>query len=291
MPEYKKQHIIATNYLKGFSKIDYYKNSKANCPVWIYNIEENSLKNKSPHNIAWRPYYYSSIDENGTYKHLIEKEFSKLENMANILIRKIDSNIRDIRRNKEITILTEEDRILLIHFIFWHMKKVPAVVDELYDKLSTEYKEISKKYNSTFNETEVKNKTLELMINMGAGKEFDFIKTLMQKDFSIVFLSSDKSSFITTDNPVVRFNKTDKNGIGIDTTEIYFPINQRCLIFLHGNGNKFEYLKFSKRSYLYQQNKFIASKAKYFIVSRDKEYLIKILKDLNYKIKDSLKAP
>ncbi|MDP3150271.1 MAG: DUF4238 domain-containing protein [Ignavibacteria bacterium] len=286
MPEYKKQHIIAENYLKGFSLVDYYKNNKANCPVWIYNLKEQTLKFKSPNNIAWRPYYYSYIDKNGDYEHYLEKEFSKLESMTNILIRKIDTNIRNIRQNREIPILTEEDRVLLVHFIFWHMKKIPSVVDWIYDEVKNAYTEISKRHNNTFRESMIKNRTLELMMNMGTGKEFDFVKVLLQKDFRIAFLSNDKSSFITTDNPVVRFNKTSTDGIGIESTEIYFPINQRCLILLHGVGNKFEYLRLSDRKLLYKQNRFMALKAKYFIISRDKEYLIKILKDLKYEIKD-----
>lgn len=282
MAEYKKQHIIAENYLKGFSKIDYFRSDERNFPVWIYNLQEKTLKLRSPHNIAWRPDYYSSVDKNGKYQHALEKEFSQLECMINLLFRRIDSNIRDIRRKKEIEPLTEDDRILMIHFIFWHMKKVPSVVDRVHREVKEMFSQLTTKYGATFSEAEVKNKTLELIVGIGTGKAFDFVKALLDKNFRIAFLSSDESSFITTDNPVVRFNITDTDGIGLDSTEIYFPISQRCLALLFDKGNRFEYQILSDRKRIFQLNKFIASKAKYFIISRDKEYIVKILEELGY---------
>ena len=284
MPEYKKQHFIAENYLKGFSRIDYFTTVGANYPIWIYDIEKKSLKFRSPHNIAWRPYYYSSIDENGEYEHKLEKDFSKLEGLINILIRRIDSNIRHIRKREEIKPLTEDDRMLLIHFIYWHMKKIPSVVDNIHSEVSKMFTEIAQRYESTFSEAVVKNATLEIMRDIGTRPEYDYVKALLQKNCRIAFLSNDDTSFITTDNPVVRFNKTDTNGIAKDSTEIYFPLNQRCIVFLHGNGDKFEYLRLSNRKYLFEHNKFVASNARYIIIGRDREYLIKILNSLKYEI-------
>ncbi len=185
MAEYKKQHIISENYLKGFSSVDYYKDIKRNCPVWFYDIKNKTLKLKSPHNIAWKPYYYSKIDKDGKYEHFIEKEFSKLESLVSTLIRKIDKNVRNIRKKREIDILTEEDRILLIHFIFWHMKKVPSNIDTIYEGVKELYTELSQKYDEVFTESEIKNETLDLMMKVGNGEKFDFIKILSQKDFRI----------------------------------------------------------------------------------------------------------
>lgn len=282
MAEYKKQHILAENYLKGFSDEDYYKNTQSSCPIWFYDILNKELKYKSPKNVAWLPYYYSKINESGEYEHFIEKEFSKLESLISILVRKIDSNVWKLRKNKKIDPLTNEDRILLIHFIFWHMKKVPSTIDAIYERIKEIYTDLSKIHNITFTEAEVKNETLDLMLKIGNGEKFDFINVLSEKDFRIVWLSNDKSSFITTDTPVTRFNKMDNNGIAIESTEIYFPLNQRAMILLHGNGNLHVYQKVIDRKQLYELNKFVASNAKYFIVARDKEYLTKILSDLNY---------
>lgn len=288
MAEYKKQHIIAENYLKGFSSVDYYRDTNQNCPVWFYDIKKKTLKLKSPHNIAWKPYYYSKIDKDGNYQHFIEQEFSRLESLVSTLIRKIDKNVRNIRRKRKIELLTEEDRILLIHFIFWHMKKVPSNIDTIYENVKEIYTEFSEKYNESFTEAEIKNQTLDVMMKLGSGEKFDFIKALSQKDFRIVWLSSDESSFITTDTPVNRFNKTNKNGIGIESTEIYFPLNQRILLLLHGYGNKYQFEKAYDRKRLYQLNRFVASNAKYFIITRDKEYMIKILNDLKYEISSAI---
>ncbi len=287
MPEHKKQHIIPGNYLKGFSKVDYFKNDNDNFPVWIYDLEKKTLKIKSPQNIAWRPYYYSFINENGDYQHSLEEEFSKLEGMVNALVREIDSNIRHFRDVKEIPILTHNDRMLLIHFIFWNMEKVPSIVEPLHKGIKEILVELSQKYNSPFSEAEAKNRTLQLMMEIGTRGEFDFVKVLSRKDFRIIYLPNNDTSFVTTDNPVVRFNNTDADGIAIPSTEIYFPLNQRCMVFLHGTGNKFEYFKFSIRKDIYQLNKVIAANAQYFIIARDKEYLVKILNELKYEFKNS----
>jgi hypothetical protein len=144
------------------------------------------------------------------------------------------------------------------------------------------FSELKAKFGASFTEAEVKNRTLGLLVDIGAGKQFDFVRILSEKNFRMIFLSNDNSSFITTDNPVVRFNKSDADGIGIHTTEIYFPISQRCLAFLHGRGDKFEYMSLSNRKLVFELNTFMASKAKYFIIARDRDYLIKILEKLNY---------
>lgn len=286
MSKYKKQHYLSEFYINGFASKSIFSNytCKDLYQVWIYDIENKTIKCKSPDNIAWEPYYYSQILKNGEYDHKLEKSLSKLENKVSKVIEKVNANIKRIRNNKSIIQMNDEDRFVIIEFIFWNMKKVPSIIDKLHNDIHASFIEISNKFQSEFKPAEVKNKTIELICNLGKNYGYDFVDVLNKKNFRFIYLRNDKSCFVTTDNPVVRLNKTDSDGIGLDSTEIYFPLTQRCLIFLHQIGNKYEFVGYSDRKYLLKHNIYMASKATKMIISRDKEYLIKIVDNLGYEI-------
>ncbi|GAH69686.1 unnamed protein product, partial [marine sediment metagenome] len=84
------------------------------------------------------------------------------------------------------------------------------------------------------------------------------------------------------DNPVVRINKNDPNGIIYDSTQIYLPLNQRAILKLYGRGNELIVQNYQDISEVFKLNCFIAKNATEYIICSNSDYLVRILESIKY---------
>ena len=61
--------------------------------LWICDINKKTLKQRSPLNVAKKPYYYSVKDKDGEYDHRLEKEFANIEGPIRELFNRINCDI------------------------------------------------------------------------------------------------------------------------------------------------------------------------------------------------------
>jgi len=287
MAEHKIQHFLPQTYLKGFSK-------KEKSPIGdkidvlnIYDFKKQTLKGRQTNKIAWKPYYYSFKDENGELDHSMEKKFSELEDFTKRIFSIIDDDISKIIENKhsEIKKIMPIDKDLLITFVFMMLKRVPKQLEEIQNGLKKIAIDIKEKYpEAIISDEEIKKRTILVMHELGLSNEFNILEKLKSKNILFAYIHNDKTSFLTTDNPVVFWRKEGPPGIGYDDTEIRFPINKRCLLVLHGIGEKIEITQFSNRKRIYEWNLYMAKYAKDLIIARDSDLVRAICKDLNLNI-------
>ncbi|NQV17111.1 MAG: DUF4238 domain-containing protein [Armatimonadetes bacterium] len=287
MAHYKKQHFLSQFYLKGFSRPNPHPKSKG-CQNWFYDIIKRKICFQEPHNFAFRHYMYSKISKDGSYDPSLEKYFSRLENKMKVLFNKIDNNIFAIRNNKEIMQFDNSEKELLIQFLFWNIKKNPSMKKKIekmiLNKIVNDDSLLVSEKDFDNIKIFIQNTTVDLIKNLGDEEEEKIMNILLNKNVFFFYLSNDESSFITIDNPIVIFNQSNLDGIIYENTEIYFPLNSRCLIWLFETGRKFIFKKMPNRKKLFELNVYIAKKAKELIISRDKKYLLKIIKKLKYPI-------
>lgn len=289
MAEYKNQHYLPQSYLNGFTKVEKAPNGEKTDLLWIYDINKKNLKQRSPLNIAKKPYYYSVKDKEGEYDHRLEKEFSKIEGSVKELFNRINSDL-DIfinKSNEKLNRLMPEDKELLITFVFLMLKRVPTIMDEVKDemtKIARSQEDKYKEVNLNISSEVIKRNSLWIVENLGLSQEYNIPKKFASKKILISYISNDKSSFITSDNPVTRWRKKGPAGFGFDDTEIYFPINQRCFLTMYDSGEDIGILKLTNRKQIYSLNLYNARFAKEMLISRDRELIEKICKVLKYEI-------
>lgn len=294
---FKNQHYLSKFYLKGFTK-KYVFNKVKSYNLWIYNKTENRLILKQPDNTCVKSYFYSKINEDGSYNHQLEKELSKIEDKVKIVIDKILKNIYRLIESKDLRLIsiTSKDIDYLIEFVVWQIKRIPLYFDSIdgqYFKFKEKMKEELNRILSNTNSEEIidevldfnsfKNSKIDLIQNLGTESNMNFYEAIRNKNIIIYYITNNESSFITTDNPVIRINyeQKDKNGIGIPSTCIFFPLHKRCCLFLYGLGNSFGFHSLLRSEDINYINDLIANSFYNIIISRDKELINNLIKKMN----------
>jgi len=121
---------------------------------------------------------------------------------------------------------------------------------------------------------------LDSIRNLGQGGELDLKAEFDKKNRIIICTEHPEATFITSDNPFVRFNKTNKNGIAVEGTEMYYPITSNMLLFMCGNGNRKEFVLERSRPFLREFNTLMAKSAKRYLFSKSDRLLRRILKNM-----------
>jgi len=143
-------------------------------------------------------------------------------------------------------------------------------------------KELVTKYTSFFSDREsVDEAVLDTLGSIGDDDNGDFRAILNKKNKTLYYIESEEMGFITTDEPVIRFNKSESNGIGIVSTEIYFPLSSKVLLCLSEVGGEELMMLMDDNEKLMQLNSYIARKAKKYIFASTKEQI----DDMGIKVK------
>lgn len=242
MSDHRKQHYLSKFYLEGFTFKKRIKKGITSNVLWLYDKEKKELIEKSPSSVCWELYYYSFLNNEGKLDHTIEESFSYLEYQMKLLIDKITHNIFNIDKHKP-SHLTSDDVNILLNFIFLNMKKTPKLIDDLKNKVEISSKYIESQLPVILTDSYKKKSVLKLMLDIGSQYTTDFIKLLSNRNIYIFYLKDNDYSILTTDNPVVRFNKDKPDGLKYYDTELYFPLRNNCLITIRDKGNLINYIE------------------------------------------------
>jgi hypothetical protein len=271
---FEKQHYLSQFYLKGFGKRNSNPKSEA-IQNWVYFINEKKVKLKEPKNIAYKSHMYSKIKGNKKYDHTLEKYFGDIENAVAPLFIKISDQVKKWNTTNSTFNFEQKDKILLILFVFWSMKKTPAIkekiVHEIHRKIKDDIGVNYLLYSSEISEF-VNKSYVDSIPNLDGNNDLEMFNILLNKNIYFI-TSSSGTSFLTSDNPVVVFNPTGTNGIIHERSEIYFALNHEILLMLHESGSTVRIFSLPDEEQK-EVNKLIAKNANELIVSFDKENLV-----------------
>ncbi len=159
----------------------------------------------------------------------------------------------------------------IIEFMVWQLRRHPDFVDDVYQKCKKSCERKGWKMKP-------KEMALDVISGFGRDEYFDFSAALEAKNKTIIFTTNVRTGFITTDEPFVRYNGTNPDGISHKNTEIYFPLSSNMLIYLHGNENKKSFRVDNDRKFLRDFNVYMAKKSKNYIFGNTKKHVESIVK-------------
>ncbi len=286
----KKQHYLAQFYLKGFCTFYNHNNvtkKKIKEKLWYYDVKRNEFRNQNILEVAAQNYFYSWTNEKGEKDFSVENSLQKFENQISPLINEINEFVIALRQRKDKTYnvtVNSNQRMWLLEFLRMMMVRVPALINTLNDGFINDMKESFPEILD-FKEKSLKEDLLKTALNVG-NYENKFTKIWFDREIWILFPSSPETSFITTDRPVVRFNKKGADGLAYDDTEVYLPLTQNCLLMVTSNESDVSKLRFSSlndKGLIRKHNKQQASYATEIVIGRDNALLESLLKNLKFK--------
>jgi len=272
--KYKTQHYLPACYLYGFTSISQREGSERvrNTRVWSYDIRASKVSERPIRNVATRPYLYSFTDgKSGTRNHRIEEMFSGLETAVTPVLQKAEAIGRQVIGRSPHASFTTAELNTLLDFVFYMMKRSPAQIEELQKAALKYFGETSR------TDEETKYLALATMLRVGLGSELNIPAELRKKNMHFFFTDPRKASWITSDQPFVRFNKHDRDGIGVAGTEMYFPVCSGCLLALFGDGRAVKYMGERDPAFVRYVNKFMVRKAKDLIVASSEAQLRRLI--------------
>lgn len=272
MPENKNQHYVSAFYLYHFTNEQQRRDSNGrnrDTKIWHYEKKKGLIKARPIKNVATESYVFSFKNNDGEYDHSLDEDLKKSEGAASEALAEIVKTVASFKKGitREVKL---DDSVFekIINFMVWQIRRHPDLVNEIHDQC----KDICKE-----KEWELKPKEMALEVVRGFGRDeySNFESILNQKNKSIIF--TEKTSFITTDVPFVRFNKSNPDGIGQEGTEIYFPLASNILLYLEGNGIKKSFKFENDRKFIKSLNVYMAKKSKNYIFGSTKEHIESIV--------------
>lgn len=225
------QHYVPQFYLKNFSN----KNKKEYITT-CYDIENNKS-------------YPSNIRKIAEGKNFYTKNSHKIEEKFNIIETKASKIINNIAKHKKIKYLNNMDnRIDLATFLALQdirtnetrktFQEQNKKICEYLDKYELEGD--MSKFREFVDEDNIRLFHLDF-INQDQGK---YISLFLLKKWSLIYNKTD-TPFLTSDNPLVKFNPNGKIGLLCDHIHIFFPITSKlCLCLLDPyNYSNYEKIK------------------------------------------------
>ncbi|OHD57455.1 MAG: hypothetical protein A2Y33_05660 [Spirochaetes bacterium GWF1_51_8] len=289
----KKQHFLPKFYLKGFTSKHFFKGNESEC-FWVYDKVNKGITKGSPEKDFTASYYYSYIKPDGSYDHDLEKQLSKVEYNASKAIKNIIRIIHKKIKNESISeIISEEDLDAIIEFTVWQIKRVPSIVDLINSKIDEFKNNLVDEYsflygvdasnemvNKVLHPDSINKKKLDLIKELGNDDMINFFSAIKRKNIRIFYISKNEFSFITSDNPVIRINNNEPNGLNIASTRIFFPLHKKLLILFYEHGKSIDFYKVANYQELLYINKSISLFCHQKLISRDKEMLETIREEL-----------
>jgi hypothetical protein len=273
----KKQHYISAFYLCNFTNNLQKENSKGSCrntKIWHYEKSKAQIKERPIEKLATESYIFSFKNDDGEYDHSLDEELKKDEELAAKALTLLGDIVASFK--KGLTRSVEIDNNVfnaIIKYIVWQVKRDPDLVNKIHNEWIEKCKE--KKWD-----LKPKEMALKVVSKLGEDDYLDLESVLNEKNMSIIFTTNPKTSFITTDVPLVRFNKSEADGIGYESTEIYFPLSSNTLLYLQGKGNSKTFRLENDRKFIKSLNVYMAKKSKRYIFGNTQEHVASIVKCL-----------
>jgi len=286
MAQNKQQHYVPAFYLYNFTHPDQKAASqglsKRETRIYYYDFRKGRIFERPIKKVAIESYLYSYKNTDGSYDHSLDAEIQKVESAASTAIEELSQIVKCISKSKAITVPIKDSLIdSIMELLFWQIKRHPDIISEMQSEC--EQWCLQKGYSPE----KARKMALESVRRLGAHPECDIISELNRKNKTIIFTVTPKAHFITSDKPFVRFNRTGKNGISVEGTEMYFPITSSLLLFMCGNGPRKEMQPETSRPFLRQFNTYMARSAQNYLFGRSDRYLERLLRNLRNKSNDA----
>ena len=218
------EHYIPQMYLRQFSE------NKKN----LYRYDVNNLDRppevRSIKRICRRIDMYEPIDKEGAYiiPNHIENRFERIETKASKIIETINAKAQNERCLSCSSILTEEEKSVLIIFITALMFRDPDTIDLGIKSLHASNPDIDIK--------DARNYTLYNLLPLGVDSEWDkktIIRTATERLSGMAFQIgiTTEDVIITSDRPYVVW-PSDKNESYNRPKAIIFPLTSRLVLYL-----------------------------------------------------------
>jgi len=184
--------------------------------------------------LAFRRLQYSFKTNAGTYSHTLEKGFADLESKFVGVMKRLGEIIHVAKTGGVAQSLATEDHATLCEYIFIHMIRVPAALDPVRKGIEEIGNAVEQDFGLPKDPDEDQRWTVYALANIGAKFGPKAQDLLMRKIMRIEFFPRTKTSIITCDNPVVRAG--NPGGLVFPETQVFFPLDQRSFVRLHGSG-------------------------------------------------------
>ena len=254
----KAQHYVPRFYLQYFidkNKFDYEQDF-----LWIFERPKKIPFRKSPKNIAFVNYFYSFQLEN-KYNYVIEDMISKIENDVQNIFKEIINDTADFTKDINREILSTF--ICLMNYRTIKSKEVFKIFFQNYikskfieninnDGFKIKYKRYlqetgkeelevptGSEFVNVFNKLEITT-TQEDRLKMMLEMTKKMIPYVYQRNWTLLIPKEDNRFFITSDNPVLFYNKNINNqnympGYAVSDTDIIFPISPKHCLYISYN--------------------------------------------------------
>lgn len=285
----KRHHYLPQFYLERFCRDGGFS---------VFDRERNEFRKQTPINTALKSHYYSVEDKTGKKDTRIESFLSELEGHAKQIVQKLEH-----REN-----IVDDEKKELALFIAFMMNRVPdfekainkiesTLIQRMADTLFSDEERLKSILQERSEDTEGasdisakelvefhksgnfeivihRNESLRMMVDVSLNTANYF----RQMDWGI-FHCQDRTSFITTDNPVVLVPPSDYEqgfwGVGILTkgAQKLFPLSQTACLVMLDHGNAISHSNVDQLT-TRQINLILAAYSDRFVIGRD-ETLVK----------------
>ena len=279
MTKNKNQHYVPAFYLYNFTN-DQQRHAAKGMPhrktnIYHYDFRRKCVRERPIENVAIESYLLSHKKADGRYDHSLDDEVQAVEDRAAKAIEELNDIFKFALTTKPRTTEIRNSVINdLMELLFWQIKRHPEILGDL----KIDFEQYLMENNRS--PQDAKQMALRVIKEMGSGGAHDIKDELNKKNKIIVCTSTNDAHFITTDKPFVRFNKTGRNGIAVQDTEIYFPITSNMLLFMCNNGSRKEFRLENHRSVLRELNTYIGKSASRYLFGPSKTYLERIVNDI-----------
>lgn len=291
-----RQHYLPKMYLKNFCN----QNNK----IWVYNDKTDEVKELSTKDTTVIKHFYTLKKDDGSKDYYIENNLSKIEDLCAPIINKLVAG----------NVINSEEKGYLSVFIAVLQNRTPKAVDLINQimnpmlKIQQEHIKHSKAMKDLIEQGKKEYGLDENLINeildniepsLTKSGEWGFLMDVaihMAKLYSQMewhFCYTDKSSFITTDNPILVYPATYDTGpygnigVALPTVEKHLTIAPNLMLRIGDLGNPtIEYHTLNDKKVIREINKSQIVFREQFAIAKDQghlEYLIKQTKNKKFK--------
>lgn len=277
----KNQHIVSAFYLYNFTNKEQ-QLASADMPrrktnIFHFDITKGCVRERPIEKVATVPYLLSFPNEDGSFDHSMDIKVKTAEDNAARAIGEIGRIVDDsLRRKPRMVEIGNSIEEALLDFMYWQIIRNPALISETKKEFESHLA------SRALPITDAKQLALRAVGNFGNKGEHDIRGVLRKKNKTILCISRDDAHFITTDKPFARFNKTAGNGIAKPSTQIFFPITSRLLMYMNGVGNWREFRLYNDRSKIRGLNAYIAQSASRYIFGPSIPHLERIVACIDF---------
>ncbi len=292
----KRQHFLPRFYLEGFTN---------NGKLAVYDRETNRVRVQQPINTGVIGHFYTLEDAEGRKRYELEQMLSEYEANASPTVCKLSAKQE----------ISPDERAYLSIFVALAAFRTPDIVDSLKLMNSDLIGEMTRRMFSDkeqvkdglrvkpyapSSEEELEQEAIE-MIEFAQGGQYTIttehswavgmaIQTglkiapiLAGRNWDVIHSNTDKTSFVTTDAPVVLSTVIPRKnsfwGLGFGNTDalVVFPLTQTCALLMYGNDGDFRHRSVD-RDHVRHCNTALADRCQRFVIGRD-EALVRSLAD------------